>query len=246
MESILFSLHIQYSKTCFNTPVLRSRPPLYHQELVNFSLQQVVAVPIASMPVRISLIKRLFLQQSPAWLYLGMFLFFSGCISARPDTVQRASPEPEANAAAQPPRAVLLRNEAANWAGTPHVLGGSSRAGVDCSALVQQVYSDVFDIALPRTTAQQSRVGALVHRSQLNVGDLIFYKINRSSRHVGIYVGNNEFLHASNSSGVTISSVDAPYWRKRFWKVKRILPPETQPTATGDAGLSKDQKRTGW
>ena len=146
----------------------------------------------------------------------------------------------------QADRQTLLLAEANAWAGTPHVLGGTTRTGVDCSALVQHVYNDLFNVALPRTTAQQSRLGELIHRSQLNIGDLIFYKIDRSSRHVGIYVGNNEFLHASKSRGVTLSSIDEPYWKRRFWKVKRILPTEPHLTAKDKIPPEKDQTRKGW
>lgn len=185
-------------------------------------------------------------------LLVSGLLMFSGCFSTQPNNhlpPQKAdNPYNHAqnDTLMQPAREDLLRQEARVWAGTPHVWGGVSRSGVDCSALVQHVYKDVFQVALPRTTAQQSRLGDLVSIRQLEVGDLIFYKIDRSTRHVGIYVGNNEFFHASKSQGVTISSLNEPYWQKRFWKIKRILPSQPRLTANGEVNDSSEPRRSGW
>ena len=118
----------------------------------------------------------------------------------------------------------LLYREAKIWQGTPHQWGGTSRSGIDCSALVQAIYSDAFEISLPRTTRDQSRIGKRVPRSKLKVGDLIFYKINSRTRHVGIYMGNDSFVHSSKSEGVAISPLDTPYWARRYWMARRILP----------------------
>ncbi len=210
---------------------------------------------MCAFPVR-SLSMKLY-PSSTILLLVGGLLMFSGCFSAKqhiPDSKTDLSPQrPDGlftsapnDTLMQQARSDLLRQEANFWAGTPHVWGGATKNGVDCSALVQQVYDNVFDVALPRTTAQQSRLGELVSIRRLEVGDLIFYKIDRSTRHVGIYMGNNEFFHASKSQGVTISSLDAPYWRKRFWKVKRILPPEPQLTSADEVIEPRDQKRKGW
>ena len=119
--------------------------------------------------------------------------------------------------------AQVLRLEATNWAGTPHKLGGTSRSGIDCSALVQNVFQEVLSTSVPRTTELQSKVGKPVDMHEIQVGDLVFYKIRAGSRHVGIYVGNGEFFHASKSEGVTISRLSDPYWQRRFWQIRRIL-----------------------
>lgn len=117
----------------------------------------------------------------------------------------------------------LLRREFSHWQGTPYRLGGNSKKGVDCSALVQHIYRDSFNISLPRTTKTQVKKGALVYRDQLQVGDLVFFKTGRHTRHVGIYMGNNEFIHASTSKGVITSSLDNMYWKPKYWQAKRIL-----------------------
>lgn len=109
------------------------------------------------------------------------------------------------------------------WRGTPYQLGGNSRAGIDCSAFVQQTLSTQFQIRAPRTTAQQIHMGTEVARDAMQVGDLLFFRTGYSSRHVGFYLGGGQFLHASTKVGVTISRLDDLYWRKTFWKVRRVM-----------------------
>lgn len=120
----------------------------------------------------------------------------------------------------------LLEVQIKKWSGTPHRWGGDNLSGIDCSALVQIVYQDVFGTSIPRTTKKQVRVGDRIPVSKLEIGDLVFYRINARTRHVGIYVGDNAFFHASKSEGVAVTSLDAPYWRSRFWMARRILPSE--------------------
>jgi cell wall-associated NlpC family hydrolase len=103
----------------------------------------------------------------------------------------------------------------------PYRMGGNSRAGVDCSALVQLAYLNAFSRNLPRTTEDQVRVGAEVRAGDERSGDLIFFKTGFWSRHVGIYLGDGRFMHASASKGVMISSLSEPYWQARYWKAKR-------------------------
>ncbi len=76
---------------------------------------------------------------------------------------------------------------------------------------------------LPRTVDEQRKLGFAVKKSQLKVGDLLFFKTGWSSRHVGIYIGNNEFMHASTSQGVMISSLDNSYWKQKYWQARRLL-----------------------
>lgn len=110
------------------------------------------------------------------------------------------------------------------WQGTQYQIGGLSRKGVDCSGFVQLTYSDEFNIQLPRTTNKQSQIGATINKKQLMAGDLIFFKIPKQGKmyHVGIYLENNLFLHASTSVGVTISSLNNTYWAKNYWKSQRV------------------------
>lgn len=118
----------------------------------------------------------------------------------------------------------LLSEQQYEWAGTPYVLGGQSRRGVDCSGFVQKTFFDRFNIALPRTTTAQAKHGKLVRKEDIQTGDLIFFKTGRGPNgyHVGIYVKDDKFLHASTKGGVIYSSMNTPFWTKTFWQVRRI------------------------
>jgi cell wall-associated NlpC family hydrolase len=109
------------------------------------------------------------------------------------------------------------------WEGTPYILGGASRSGVDCSSFIQIVFNQYFDMNLPRNTQEQIRVGDGVRRNATRPGDLIFFRTSRSGLHVGIAVNGHEFLHASTSSGVMISSMNERYWASRFLGVRRVF-----------------------
>ncbi len=117
----------------------------------------------------------------------------------------------------------LLRKEYSHWKGTPFQLGGNSKSGIDCSAFVKNVYHDSFNITLPRTTEVQANKGYLVYKDQLQVGDLVFFKTGWRTRHVGIYMGDNKFIHASTSKGVITSSLNNIYWKDKYWQSRRIL-----------------------
>lgn len=117
-------------------------------------------------------------------------------------------------------RALLEQHE--RWSGTPYRLGGTTQRGVDCSALVQNVYLDTFDITLPRTTRGLVTKGHEINRQDLRAGDLVFFR-PPGNRHVGIYVGEGYFLHASSSKGVIISQLDNTYWQRYYWQSRRTL-----------------------
>jgi cell wall-associated NlpC family hydrolase len=111
---------------------------------------------------------------------------------------------------------------ATGFLGAPYRFGGSSLKGIDCSSFVQKIYR-IFDITLPRNARQQSKVGISISREQLTEGDLVFFHTKRSLGHVGIYIGNNEFVHASSKRKVVrIDSLDTPYYQKRFQRAVRI------------------------
>ncbi|XKE47520.1 NlpC/P60 family protein [Halomonas organivorans] len=118
-------------------------------------------------------------------------------------------------------RALLAQHE--RWLGTPYRLGGTSRRGIDCSALVQRVYAETFRVDLPRTTRQQVHEGEAISRDALRPGDLVFFRPPGFYHHVGIYVGEGRFLHASTSRGVKLSALDNPYWRRHYWQSRRPL-----------------------
>jgi peptidoglycan endopeptidase LytE len=117
----------------------------------------------------------------------------------------------------------LFVRVAKGFLGAPYRLGGSSVRGLDCSAFVKKIY-EFFDVSLPRTAKEQSRVGMRVSRNELKEGDLVFFNTRRAYGHVGIYIGNNEFVHASSGRerAVRIDTLDKPYYNKRFVKAVRI------------------------
>ncbi len=106
----------------------------------------------------------------------------------------------------------------------PYRFGGNSLFGIDCSAYVKKVYS-LIGIDLPRSAREQFQEGTPVNGEELSIGDLVFFRTYASfPSHVGIYLGNNLFIHASSGSKkVTIDSLDTPYYFKRFIGAKRLL-----------------------
>ncbi len=115
--------------------------------------------------------------------------------------------------------------------GTPYVWGGTTPSGFDCSGFMRYVYNQV-GISLPRTTAEQYRVGQSVSKSNLQPGDLVFFETYQpGASHSGVYVGNNQFVHASSSNGVSTSSINDPYyWGPRYLGAKRVLENQQAPT----------------
>lgn len=116
----------------------------------------------------------------------------------------------------------LLVKAAMGFLGAPYRLGGFSIKGLDCSGLVKKIYQ-AFNIDLPRTAFEQSHVGLRVARSKLIEGDLLFFNTRRTLGHVGIYIGNNQFVHASSRKrGVRIDNLNTPYYDKRFVRAVRL------------------------
>ena len=116
----------------------------------------------------------------------------------------------------------LLVRVAMGFLGAPYRLGGSSVKGLDCSGFVKKIYQ-FFNIDLPRTAFEQSHLGLDVARDELLEGDLLFFNTRRKLGHVGIYIGNNEFVHASSRKrGVRIDNLNTPYFDKRFVKAVRL------------------------
>lgn len=111
------------------------------------------------------------------------------------------------------------------WWGTPYVLGGSSKKGVDCSYFTLDIMNAIYQTSLKRTAAEQYEQSMKVDWSELREGDLIFFKTERgrSISHVGIYLANNKFAHASTSQGVTISDLSESYWQKRLYSLGRVF-----------------------
>jgi hypothetical protein len=117
-----------------------------------------------------------------------------------------------------------IMNNIMDWIGTPYLFGGTSRRAIDCSAFVRAIFQGSGNIMLPRTAAEQNTVGLKVARKNLEFGDLIFFNTRKNVyvSHVGIYLGDNLFAHASSRYGVTISSLESEYYSKRLIGAKRI------------------------
>lgn len=115
-----------------------------------------------------------------------------------------------------------LTAQYAEWKGTRYKMGGTSRRGVDCSGFVHLTYRDQLGITIPRSTKLLAKTGKPVTRKNLRIGDLVLFKTGLTVRHVGIYMGDNTFLHASTNEGVTLTSLNQPYWKKRYWKARRV------------------------
>ncbi|TQE91443.1 C40 family peptidase [Ureibacillus terrenus] len=115
-----------------------------------------------------------------------------------------------------------LITTAKQYIGVPYLWGGTTAKGFDCSGYVQRVFADL-GIELNRTSAAQYTQGVPVSRQNLQIGDLVFFNTSGSGvSHVGIYIGNNEFINSSSSKGVSIASLDSSYWNSRYVGARRI------------------------
>jgi cell wall-associated NlpC family hydrolase len=108
-----------------------------------------------------------------------------------------------------------------DWYGTRYKLGGTTKSGIDCSAFVQTIFLSAFGVTLPRMAKDQYKVTRRISRTELQEGDLLFFDTRGGVSHVGIYLQNNKFVHAS-VSGVMISDMFEPYYVKHFIAAGRV------------------------
>jgi cell wall-associated NlpC family hydrolase len=175
------------------------------------------------------------------FLFLFALFFLSGCSSK---TIHTAQSEPTllpSNQSTHSQRILqredialsefdndaimqALYDEYQQWNQTPYKYGGTSKYGVDCSSLVQQVYFNALRVHVPRTTAMQAKIGYRVAKHKSKTGDLLLFRTGRNTRHSGIYLKSGDFINASSKHGVTISNLNNPYWRSKYWQTRRILP----------------------
>lgn len=105
-----------------------------------------------------------------------------------------------------------------DWMGTPYKIGGIGKNGIDCSAFAATIMKDVYGKVIPRSSFDQANVITRKYERQLKEGDLVFFKFGSSKiNHVGIYLNNNKFVHASTKSGVIISDLK-DRWYYRYFK----------------------------
>jgi cell wall-associated NlpC family hydrolase len=128
-------------------------------------------------------------------------------------------------------RASELAMNAFGLIGIKYRMGGNTpENGLDCSGLVQYVFKQAWGATLPRTAEEISRVGEKVESRELQPGDLVFYNtLRRGFSHVGIYLGDNKFIHSPSAGGqVRVESMEIGYWKSRFNGARRITAPEHQ------------------
>ena len=170
-------------------------------------------------------------------LIISLLLLFSGCSTKHMRQHSKPQEQNQNTTSKHKPRAITsykpkkqnwittaLYHEYKKWYKTPYKLGGINTNGLDCSSLIQIVYRDAFSVSLPRTTKDQVKKGYLISKNSTKEGDLVFFKTGFNTRHAGIIIEQDKFIHTSQKNGVTISSLSNPYWRSRYWQSRRILP----------------------
>lgn len=118
-----------------------------------------------------------------------------------------------------------LVKEAKKWIGTKYKYGGHSLKGTDCSGLVMEIFLNVYNLKLPRSSSEQYNYCKKIKKSQLDVGDLVFFATGKSKKrvsHVGLYIGNDQFIHASTSKGVIISRLTQEYYKRTYYSSGRV------------------------
>jgi len=130
----------------------------------------------------------------------------------------------EKNESIKPIEQSKMMREISKYMGVPYKSGGTSIEGMDCSGYTMVVYKNALGKELPRSSKEQAQTGRLVKLEELKFGDLVFFNTTgESASHVGIYLGDDLFAHASVTLGVTISSLQSTYYAKRFEFGRRII-----------------------
>ncbi|MCS6980619.1 MAG: NlpC/P60 family protein [Flavobacteriales bacterium] len=110
-----------------------------------------------------------------------------------------------------------------DWLGVPHHQGGQSKKGTDCSGFANYIYRTVYGVEIPRSSSEIYERCQPKRKEQLQEGDFVFFKVgSRHINHVGIYLKDGKFAHASTSRGVIVSSLDEPYWQKYWFSGGRL------------------------
>lgn len=108
------------------------------------------------------------------------------------------------------------------WIGVPYKWAGNTKEGVDCSGFICAVYKDVFSKQLKRSATDIAKDCEIISKEELHEGDLVFFDISSANSHVGIYLTNNKFIHASSSKGVMISDLTHAYYIKYWGRAGKV------------------------
>lgn len=158
---------------------------------------------------------------------LGLVISLSSCRSSAPrldyKTLARSSVRLGIDIGREDNHKLYI--EAAGWIGVPYRAGGETKRGTDCSGLVCQLYQNVYQIKLPRSSDVQKKESRKIAKRNLREGDLVFFSSSRSGKkvaHSGIYLKDGKFIHASTSQGVIVSRLSEPYYMKHWISGGRI------------------------
>lgn len=112
----------------------------------------------------------------------------------------------------------------AEWVGAPYKYGGNTKQGTDCSGMVFSVYKETYNIDMNRSSADQLKNVKEIDKKDLKAGDLVFFKISGDKiSHVGIYLGENKFIHATTKKGVMVNDLDEEYYKKYYYTSGRVI-----------------------
>lgn len=165
----------------------------------------------------------------------SFFIFLPSCKTKLPKTTENSRPEKTTNATYKKYSDKLgitvdsnsnlkLLNEVVDWWGIPYKYGGESKSGTDCSGFVQMVYSAVYNKKVPRSSKEQHAFCKKINKSQLKEGDLVFFDTSgKGISHVGIYLRDDVFAHASTKRGVTVNNLNEEYYTKAYRSSGRVM-----------------------
>jgi peptidoglycan DL-endopeptidase CwlO len=178
------------------------------------------------------------MRRSALWVLLIVLITGSGCVSSRvtprPQPFPGAAPPPEPTRSPQRPASTVpgaptaanaLVETALEFRGIPYVFGGEDpQTGFDCSGLVRFVFAQ-YSVDVPRTVADQFRIGIPVRLADLRAADLVFFSTTGPGpTHVGIAVSRDQFIHAPTTNGVVrVDPIDSTYWHERFVGARRLF-----------------------
>ena len=161
-------------------------------------------------------------------------LLVMGVVSSQAQTTKKTTEDPDNLAkdyfsqimgiAVSATENVKLYQFVYDWLGTPYRLGGDTKRGIDCSGFAFQLYDKVFNTVIGNNSRNIFSMVNPVNKEDLKEGDLVFFKIkSKAISHVGVYLGNNKFAHASSSRGVMISNLNEAYWQRYYYKGGRLI-----------------------